>query len=173
MPSWIVKLGALVALAHTVAGSQITLRTTTPPANEYVTHCTVILNDELFGCKGSSKPFGKKCGHNRGIETKSICDTSSVTVDWSTAQVTFQDNNGHSANCTLSSTEEGGHCNTDNPDEFPIEHNGAEKLGAGAALWGLGTMAATLHWPGYQAIDIAEKSVMDAAIIYPPAMPEE
>ncbi|PYH39237.1 uncharacterized protein BO87DRAFT_372405 [Aspergillus neoniger CBS 115656] len=144
MPSWIVKLGALVALAHTVAGSQISLRTTTPPANEYVTHCTVILDDEFFGCKGSSKPFGKKCGHNRGIQTKSICDTSSVTVDWSTAQVTFQDNNGHSANCTLSSTEEGGHCNTDDPDEFPIEHNGAERLGAGAALWGLGTMAATL-----------------------------
>ncbi|PYI05222.1 hypothetical protein BO78DRAFT_152240 [Aspergillus sclerotiicarbonarius CBS 121057] len=146
MPSWIVKLGTLMALAQTISGAQIYIKSTQPAANLYVTHCTVIIEDDLFGCQGSSEPFKKECGSNEGIETKSICKTASVTVDWTTAQLTFTNDDGNTANCTLSSTSQDGHCDTDDPNEYPIESPHAStasgRLTAGAALWGLGTMAA-------------------------------
>ncbi|PWY64263.1 hypothetical protein BO70DRAFT_303072 [Aspergillus heteromorphus CBS 117.55] len=141
MPSWLVKLGALTVLAQTISAAELHIRTTDPPANNYVEHCTVILNDELFGCKGSSKPFPNECGQNYGVETKSICDTMSVTINWDTALVMFDDNKGNTANCTLSSVETEGHCNTDNSTAYPVEANNAVHLSAGTALWGLGTMA--------------------------------
>ncbi|PWY74522.1 hypothetical protein BO94DRAFT_549652 [Aspergillus sclerotioniger CBS 115572] len=148
MPSWIIQLGALMALAQTISGAEIYIKSTQPPANLYVTHCSVIIEDELFGCKGSSEPFKRSCGRNKGIETKSICKSATVTVDWTTAQLSFKNSDGNTANCTLNSTSSFGHCNTDNPDEYPIEtvHKSAASggLAASAALLGLGTMAAGL-----------------------------
>ncbi|RAH85821.1 hypothetical protein BO86DRAFT_386112 [Aspergillus japonicus CBS 114.51] len=134
----LLKLGALFALAQTLTAAEIKIRTTNPPANSYVSHCSVILEDELFGCKGSSKPFKKSCGRNTGVQTKSICGDASVTVDWYSAVLTFESADGRTANCTLSSTETEGHCNTDDPDAFPVEQNGAGRLlGARTALWGV------------------------------------
>ncbi|OJK04247.1 hypothetical protein ASPACDRAFT_75728 [Aspergillus aculeatus ATCC 16872] len=141
----LLKIGALLALAQTLRAAEIKIRTTNPPANSYVSHCSVILEDELFGCKGSSKPFKKSCGRNTGVQTKSICGDASVTVDWYSAVLTFESADGRTANCTLSSTETEGHCNTDDPDAFPVEHNGAGRLlGPHTVFWGVAPVVAGL-----------------------------
>ncbi|PYH93235.1 hypothetical protein BO71DRAFT_5691 [Aspergillus ellipticus CBS 707.79] len=141
MPSWLIKLSALTLLAQSISAAEVHIRTTDPPANNYVMHCTLIINDSLFGCKGSSKPFPNECGQNYGIETKSICGTSSVTINWDTAEFEYNDNKGNTANCTLSGVETESHCNTNNSTQYAVEHNAAPRLSAGTAFWGLGTMA--------------------------------
>ncbi|RAL17470.1 uncharacterized protein BO97DRAFT_6834 [Aspergillus homomorphus CBS 101889] len=141
----LLKLGAILALAQAITAAQIKIKTTNPPANSYVSHCSVIVEDELFGCKGSSKPFKKECGKNQGVQTKSICGDASVTVDWYSAVLTFKSADGQTANCTLSSTKTEGHCDTSNPTEYPQEHNGAARLlNANTALWALAPIAAGL-----------------------------
>ncbi|GES57384.1 hypothetical protein ATEIFO6365_0001067200 [Aspergillus terreus] len=143
----LLKLGALAALAQTISAAHIYIKTTSPPANKYVSHCTVIIDDELFGCSGSSEPFSKGCGGNRGTSTKSICKTAQVTVDWDNGKLDFTNDSGDHANCTLSTTQQWGECDTTDPNKYPkVEDNGAASslFGAGSAIAGLGSLAAGL-----------------------------
>ncbi|KAE8356295.1 hypothetical protein BDV28DRAFT_116916 [Aspergillus coremiiformis] len=147
MPSWFLKLGSAMALVQTISGAYIYIKSTQPPANSYVTHCTVIIDDgDLFGCQGSSKPFKKKCGKNKGTETKTICDSASVTVNWETGDLQFKSANGDHANCTLDTTDPWGQCDTTDPTKYPkIENNQASGLfSVSSALYGLGPLAAGL-----------------------------
>ncbi|KAE8141712.1 hypothetical protein BDV38DRAFT_191083 [Aspergillus pseudotamarii] len=146
MPSWLLTLGTGFALAQTISGAYIYIKTTQPPANSYVTHCTVIIDEELFGCEGSSNPFKKKCGKNTGTETKEICETASVTVNWDTGDLQFKNDHGDHANCTLSTTNEWGECDTSDANKYPkIQDNHAESLfSVSSALYGLAPVAAGL-----------------------------
>ncbi|KAE8395517.1 hypothetical protein BDV23DRAFT_145129 [Aspergillus alliaceus] len=145
MPSWLLKPSTVMALAQTITGAHIYIKSTQPPANKYVTHCTVIIDDELYGCKGSSKPFKKKCGRNKGTETKKICDGSSVTVNWETGDLQFKSQNGDHANCTLSTTNPWGECDTNDPNKYPkIASQAASLFSVNTALYGLAPVAAGL-----------------------------
>lgn len=138
MQSWIFKLGAVVAMAQSIAGTGVHIKNTSPRANVYVHHCSLVLDGELLGCSGSSSPFDDQCGRNSGTQTKKICDDLSVSVNWYTGEVKFDGSNGN-AKCTLSTTQDGGHCNTDDPDQFPKgDYNAASSLMTrGNAVYGL------------------------------------
>ncbi|KAF9891513.1 hypothetical protein FE257_003980 [Aspergillus nanangensis] len=146
MHSWLLKFGAIAALAQTISGAHVYIKTTKPPANEYVSHCTVIFEDPIFGCEGSSEPFTKGCGGNRGVSSKAICKTAKVTVDWDTGKLEFENDNGDHANCTLSTTEQWGECDTTDANKYPkVESSRAGGVvSAGGALLGLGGVAAGL-----------------------------
>lgn len=145
MQSWILKFGALAALAQTISGAQVHIETTHPPANKYKAHCTVIVEDEIFGCKGSSSPFPGGCGDNQGTKQASICGDNTIEVNWHTAQLTFKSADGKQAGCVLSTTSQWGECNTDNPDQYPLENGASSLFDAGkSVLYGLTPIAAGL-----------------------------
>ncbi|ODM17693.1 hypothetical protein SI65_06481 [Aspergillus cristatus] len=147
MQSWILKFGALAALAQTISAAQLHIETTHPPANKYKSHCTVILEDELWGnCKGSSSPFPGGCGDNSDTKPATICGDNTVNVNWKTGQLTIKSADGQKeAKCVLSSTSQWGECNTDNPDQYPLENGASSLFDAGkSVLYGLTPIAAGL-----------------------------
>merc|ERR1712187_913696 len=89
MQSWILKFGALAALAQTISAAQVHIETTHPPANKYKSHCTVIVEGELWpGCNGgSSGPFPGGCGDNSDTDPASICGDGKVNVNWTTGML--------------------------------------------------------------------------------------
>lgn len=145
MQSWIFKFGALAALAQTISAAQIHIETTHPSANKYKSHCTVIVEDELFGCKGSSSPFPGGCGDNSGTKEASICGKNTIEVNWHNAQLTFKSSDGQEAKCVLSTTSQWGECNTDDPNQYPLENGVSGLFDAGkSVLYGLTPIAAGL-----------------------------
>lgn len=145
MQSFLLKFGALVALAQTVTAGQLHIETTHPPANKYKSHCTVILEDDLFGCSGSSQPFPQGCGGNRGVKTAPICGDDKITVDWHSGLLTFQSGSGQKAHCTLDSTADFGKCDTNDPDKYPPPINSkASSVNPASVLYGLAPIAAGL-----------------------------
>lgn len=145
MQSWILKFGALAALAQTISAAQLHIETTHPSANKYKSHCTVIVEDEIFGCKGSSSPFPGGCGDNEGTKEASICGDNTIEVNWKNAQLTFKSSDGQEAKCVLSTTSQWGECNTDDPNQYPLENGASGLFDAGkSVLYGLTPIAAGL-----------------------------
>ncbi|PKY02733.1 hypothetical protein P168DRAFT_291866 [Aspergillus campestris IBT 28561] len=147
MQSWLLKFGAIAALAQTISGAHIYVKTTNPPANRYVSHCTVIIDDDLFGCSGSSKPFSEGCGGNRGVSSQKICGDGEVEVNWHSGELVFTAPDGQHANCTLSTSRSGGECDTEDPNKYPPVHfkNAASgPVNVNNLLYGMGSVAAGL-----------------------------
>lgn len=146
MQSWILKFGALAALAQTISAAQIHIETTHPSANKYKSHCTVIVEDNIFGdCKGSSTPFPGGCGDNKDTDPATICGDKTVSVDWRTAELSIKDTDGNEEKCVLSTTSQWGECNTDDPNKYPTENGASGLFDAGkSVLYGLTPIAAGL-----------------------------
>ena len=148
MQSWILKFGALAALAQTISAAQVHIETTHPPANKYKSHCTVIVEGELWpGCNGgSSGPFPGGCGDNSDTDPASICGDGKVNVNWTTGMHNITSDDGqHSAGCVLSTTSQWGECDTNNPDQYPLENGASSLFDAGkSVLFGLTPIAAGL-----------------------------
>lgn len=132
------KLGALVAMAHTIVADDLHIETTHPPANKYKSHCTVIFDEDILGCTGSSSPFPGGCGDNHGQKEATICGNT-LTVDWDHGTLQYQ-----SKHCTLSSTHQGGSCDTNDPEKYPQPTSAAPGLSAINALLGLTPVVAGL-----------------------------
>lgn len=138
------KLGALVAMAHTIAADNLHIETTHPPANEYKSHCTVIFDEPILGCTGSSSPFPGGCGGNHGVKKATMCGSKSLTVDWNHGTLQYQGKNGQSVHCTLSTVQQGGSCDTNDPDKYPEPTSAAPGLSAISALLGITPVVAGL-----------------------------
>lgn len=111
MHSALIKFGALVALAQFSTAVRVHIENTNPPANKYVTHCSLIFDGDVHGCNdASSEPFDKGCGGNTGTATHTICDSAAVTINWDTLEVEFVNNAGDRAGCTLDTDQPGGEC---------------------------------------------------------------
>ena len=138
------KLGALVAMAQTISAANLHIETTHPPANKYKAHCTVIVTDAFAdGCKGSSSPFPGGCGDNLGVKKASICGSNTITVDWNHGTLQYSGDNTQ-AHCTLSSTHQGGKCDTSDPDRYPQPTSAGPGLSAINALLGITPVVAGL-----------------------------
>lgn len=137
------KLGGILAVAQTISATQIHIKNTSPPANRYVHHCTVIVDEPgVNGCDGSSSPFEDQCGRNPGVLTQSICNGGEVKVNWYTGEVTVK-KDGKKASCVLSDVHDGGECDTEKPDQYEKgDYNGASGLGVSSALYGLAPLVA-------------------------------
>lgn len=108
--TWL-QFGALLALAQFSSAVRLHIENTNPPANKYITHCTLIVDGNLHGCvDASSEPFVKGCGGNTGTATHTICNSAAVTIDWDTLKVTFDNNAGDHSECTLDTDQPGGEC---------------------------------------------------------------
>lgn len=141
------KLGALVALAQTISAAQLHIETTHPPANKYKAHCTVIVsadNPLEGGCSGSSSPFPGGCGDNRGTKEATICGNKTIRVNWEQGTLEYEADNQVKAHCTLSSTHQGGECDTDDPEKYPHPTSAAPGISAINALLGLTPVVAGL-----------------------------
>lgn len=138
----LITLGALFGLAQAAMAGNIKIQNTSPPGNVYVHHCTVQLNDVL-GCTGSSPPLKNECGRNGPDPiTHQVCPDTQVTVNWHTGQATVK-KSGQSQKCVLSDVHDGGHCNTDKPNEFKEgDYNAANSLSTSNALYGLAPLVA-------------------------------
>lgn len=136
MQSWIFKFGALAFLAQTVAAGKLHIETTHPPANKYKSHCTVIFEDDIAGCTGSSGPFPGGCGDNDGELTAPMCG-GTLTVNWDIGLVKYKDQH-----CTLNSVKNFGKCDTSDPDQYPVPSNSGNQVSANNALYGLAPLAA-------------------------------
>lgn len=139
------KLGALVAMAQTITAANLHIETTHPPANKYKAHCTVILDDPLGGCSGSSTPFPGGCGDNLGVKKAKICGSNTITVDWNHGTLQYESSDGSTqAHCTLSSTHQGGKCDTNDPNKYPEPTSAAPGMSAISALLGITPVVAGL-----------------------------
>lgn len=107
-------LGALLSLAQSLRAARVHIENIHPPANKYVTHCTVQIDGDVFGCQdASSNGFKHGCGDNKVEGTQQICNSAAVTVNWDTLLVTFNNNAGDTASCTLNKNFRGGECEMD------------------------------------------------------------
>lgn len=91
----------------------IHIENTQPPANMYVTHCTAMIDGNLAGCEdASSEPFKLSCDDksHTGVQTRSICETATITIDWESKEIKFQNDVGDIGSCTLDKDEAGGGC---------------------------------------------------------------
>ncbi|RJE20711.1 hypothetical protein PHISCL_06956 [Aspergillus sclerotialis] len=139
----LLKLGALFGLAQTIMAGKVHIENTSPPANVYVHHCTIILDDPILGCSGSSPPLEEQCGRNgAGTTTHQVCPGTDVSVNWHTGQLKVKKGD-QTAQCVLSDVKTGGHCNTDQPNEFEKgDYNAANSLSTSNALYGLAPLVA-------------------------------
>lgn len=142
----LLKAGAVVALAQSVAGAHIRLKNTNPPANPSEIRCTLIIDDPINGCAGSSRPWEENCGRNEGDNSTRIipsCDNGGrVTVNWYTGLVKYHDKEGGEEHCVLSTTKAAGECNTNHPNRYEKGDYDAASGVAGNALYALAPMVA-------------------------------
>ncbi|KAJ5184019.1 hypothetical protein N7492_001635 [Penicillium capsulatum] len=113
MHSIFFKSLALLSLAQLLSAARVHIENTQPPANKYVTHCTVQIDGAIYGCEdASSEPYPKGCGGNSGSASRQICMSAAVTVDWDSDDVTvkFRNNEGDEASCKLGSADPGSSC---------------------------------------------------------------
>jgi hypothetical protein len=140
----LLKAGAALALAQSASAAHIHLKHTTPPALPSEIRCTMIIDDPINGCQGSSRPWEENCGRNDGDNSSRIipsCDNGgSVTVNWYTGLVNYQDKEGGKAHCVLNTTQAGGECNTDHPNRYEKGDYDAASGVAGNALYALAPM---------------------------------
>ncbi|RMJ21846.1 hypothetical protein PHISP_07280 [Aspergillus sp. HF37] len=142
----LLKAGAVLAMAQSVSAAHIHVKNTTPPANPSEIRCTMIIDDPINGCQGSSAPWEENCGRNEGDSSTrafpSCNNGGEVTVNWYTGLVNYQDNEGTKAHCVLSKTKTGGECDTDHPNRYEKgDYDAANGLG-GNALYALAPMVA-------------------------------
>lgn len=114
MHSIFIKSIALLSFSQLLSAARIHIENTNPPANKYITHCSVVIDGTVFGCKdASAEPYPKGCGANKGNDKwVQICGSASMKVEWDNpdVKVTFRNNEMQESSCNLKNDKPGSSC---------------------------------------------------------------